>query len=69
MLERWNIGKIATNYRFMVSAQSLAAEATSLIKKETKVVKIPNLKHQIINIFQITISKFQIRSKTNCLEF
>jgi hypothetical protein len=31
--------------------------------------EIPNSKHQITNKFQITISKSQIRSKTNCLEF
>jgi hypothetical protein len=31
--------------------------------------KIANYKHQITNKFQITISKFQMRSKTNYLEF
>ena len=31
--------------------------------------EIANYKHQITNKFQITISKSQIRSKTNCLEF
>jgi len=31
--------------------------------------EITNYKHQIINKYQIIISKSQIRSKTNCLEF
>jgi hypothetical protein len=31
--------------------------------------EITNYKHQITNKFQITISKSQIRSKTNCLAF
>jgi hypothetical protein len=31
--------------------------------------EITNYKHQIINKFQIAISKSQIRSKANCLEF
>jgi hypothetical protein len=31
--------------------------------------EITNYKHQIINKSQITISKSQIRSKANCLEF
>ena len=43
--------------------------ATKSQSKDTKVLKIPNLKHQITNKFQITIPKSQIISKTNCLEF
>jgi len=31
--------------------------------------EIPNYKHQIANKFQISISKSQIWSKANCLEF
>ena len=31
--------------------------------------EITNYKHQMTNKFQITISKSQIRSKPNCLEF
>jgi hypothetical protein len=31
--------------------------------------EITNYKHQITNKFQITISKSQIRSNTNCLGF
>jgi len=31
--------------------------------------EITNYKHQITNKFQISISKSQIRSKPNCLEF
>jgi len=31
--------------------------------------EITNYKQQITNKFQMTISKSQIRSKTNCLEF
>jgi hypothetical protein len=31
--------------------------------------EITNYKHQMTNKFQILISKSQIRSKTNCLEF
>jgi hypothetical protein len=31
--------------------------------------EITNDKHQITNKFQITISKSQIRSKANCLDF
>ena len=59
----------AANYRCQVSAQPLAAEAASLIENETRVLKIPNLKHQITNKFQFTISKAQIRSNANSLGF
>jgi hypothetical protein len=31
--------------------------------------EIANSKHQMTNKFQMTISKSQIRSKANCLEF
>jgi hypothetical protein len=31
--------------------------------------EITNYKHQITNKFQILISKYQIRSKANCLGF
>jgi hypothetical protein len=39
---------------FQVSARPLVAETASLIEKETKVLIIPNLKHQITNKFQIS---------------
>jgi len=32
-------------------------------------LEITNYKHQITNKFQISISKSQIKSKANCLEF
>jgi hypothetical protein len=37
-----------------VSALSLVTEAASLIEKENRVLKIPNLKHQISNKSQIS---------------
>jgi len=38
-----------------VSALPLAVKVGSLIEKETKLLKIPNLKHQITNKSQISI--------------
>jgi len=40
-----------------------------LFKPNPAKPEITNNKHQITNKFQITISKSQIRSKTNCLGF
>ena len=48
-----------------------ATKCTKIIHKRLSPDKpeITNYKHQITNKFQIIISKSQIRSKTNCLEF
>jgi hypothetical protein len=41
---------------FKFAAQPLTAERAILIEKETEVLEIPNLKHQISNKSQISIS-------------
>jgi len=52
-----------------VSAQLLAAKAASLIKKETKVLKIPNLKHHLILKLGQINHKFQYSMTETGLEF
>jgi enoyl-[acyl-carrier-protein] reductase (NADH) len=43
--------------RFQVSAQPPAKKTACQIEKETKVLKIPNLKHQIANKSQYSMTK------------
>ena len=56
-------------FRCQVSVPPLAAVATGLIEKETKVLKIPNLKHHLIlKLVQINY-KFQYLMTETGLEF